>query len=147
MNSSKGEEGMDTIKKFIYSISSKGIREKKIKVYMSDEKKYISMPEKEYSMEFIETSAKYDCIKMLFLVIVVLVLLIIRGIWSCVFDIIGLNISLNSKDLFQLSEIAIMISALITVIMILGIITLIRNIYLLNKKRILLEDIKKKREI
>ena len=73
---------MDTIKKFIYSISSKGIREKKIKVYMSDEKKYISMPEKEYSMEFIETSAKYDCIKMLFLVIVVLVLLIIRGIWS-----------------------------------------------------------------
>lgn len=125
---------MGTIKKFIYSISSKGIREKKIKVYMSNEEKYMSMPEKEYSMEFIETCASYDCIKMIFIVILVFVLLTIRGIWSCVFDIIGLNLSLNSKDLFQLSEIAVMLSALITVIMILGIITLIRNIYLLNKK-------------
>lgn len=138
---------MGTIKKFIYSISYKGIREKKIKAYISSEKKYISMPEKEFSMEFIETRASYDCIKMIFLVITIFVLLIIYGIWSFIFDIVGFNISINSKYLFQSSQIAVVLSVLITIIMISGIIALIRNIYILNKKRILMEDIKIKREI
>lgn len=138
---------MDTIKKFIYSISYKGIREKKINAYISDEKKYKNMPEKEFSMEFIEACALYDSKKKIFLVITIFVLLLIYGIWSITFDIIGLNISINFKDLLQLSEIAVRLSTLIIVIMIFGMIILIRNIYLLNKKRILMEDIKIKREI
>ncbi len=141
---------MNKVKQYIYGLTYKGRREKHIHQYNEDYQKYISMPENEFSMEYIEICSLYEHKKVLFTaVFITFITLIMTNVWKIIFDLLKNLInkqSISDSAYIRLVEfLSLFIIILTIIITIWTIYALSRNLYMLNKRKLFMEDLKVKR--
>lgn len=142
---------MDKIEKFIDKISYRGRRKKRLQIFDGEYKKYMAMPENEFTMEFIEVSAMYEHKKlMLTMVFITFITSVIMDLWKFVFDVLMNILILDGGGNHVFTQVAEFLAWFIIIFSIIIISLLIfnlsKNLYLLSKKKFFLEELKAMRK-
>ncbi len=135
------------INKIIYRLSYSGRRERNLKETSDNISKYLKMSDNEFVMEYTETRSRYEHKKLIFTVISIgLIISIIANIWKYFYQF--LIILFTSKNIAvvdvknQVIVVSLVIILMISLVALFILYNMVKAIYVLNKKKIFLNQIK-----
>ena len=135
------------INKIIYRLSYSGRRERNLKETSDNISKYMNMSDDEFIMEYTEVCSRYEHKKLIFTVISIG--LIISNIWKYFYEFLMKIFTSKNIAVVDVKNQAIVLSLII--ILMISLVALfitynmVKTIYVLNKKKILLNQIKNMR--
>lgn len=132
---------LQDIERRVYEITYRGRREKHILQYNKDYEKYTSMPENEFSMEYIEVCSMYEHKKLIFsvvfLTVITFVIANVGNLGELAFaavDLINEQSIMNESNIELVRFFPLFIIIMTVIVAIWTVYSLSRNIYMLNKK-------------
>ena len=135
------------INKIIYRLSYSGRRERNLKETSDNISKYLKMSDNEFVMEYTEVCSRYEHKKLIFTVISIgLIISIITNIWKYFYQF--LIILFTSKNIAvvdvknQVFVVSVVIILMISLVALFILYNMVKAIYVLNKKKIFLNQIK-----
>lgn len=144
---------MEYKQKLLDWISYTKRKDKQISHMIEKKEKYLAMSNDEFLFEYTRICAKYEHKKFVLSVIVIATLItIIMDIWRRLYDFIFRllmfeNVS-NAEDMIKVAELlVVVVMFLILIVGVLIIYDLIKNLYLLTKEKVFIEEIKELRKV
>lgn len=80
-------------------LSYRSRRQKQLAIFNKKLETYLNMPEVEFTMEYVNTKAKYELRKSLFIVArLVIIIAIVMDSWNYLFNILSLSFNLDIRN-------------------------------------------------
>ncbi|WP_071441743.1 hypothetical protein [Traorella massiliensis] len=145
---------MEYKQKLLDWISYTKRKDKQMVIMIEKKEKYLAMSDDEFLFEYTRIGARYEHKKFVLSVIIVTTLItIIMDIWGRLYDFIFRLLMLGNvknveEDMIKVAE--ILVVAIMFIILIVGVLIihdLIKNMYLLTKEKIFIEEIKELRKV
>lgn len=139
------------LNKIVDKISYRGRRKRNLKETIKNIDKYMKMSNSEFIMDYTEICSRYEHKKLIFTTILIgIIISIIMNIWKYFYEFLIKIFTSNNIVVVGVKQQAIFLSSfillVISVIAILILYNMVKTIYLLNKKKIFLNQIKDMRE-
>lgn len=139
------------INKIIYRLSYSGRRERNLKETSDNISKCMKMSDNEFVMEYTEVCSRYEHKKLIFTVISIgLIISIITNIWKYFYQFLIILFTSKNIAVVDVKNQAIVLSLIIILMISLVAIfityNMVKTIYVLNKKKIFLNQIKDMRK-
>lgn len=139
------------INKIIYRLSYSGRRERNLKETSDNISKCMKMSDNEFVMEYTEVCSRYEHKKLIFTVISIgLIISIITNIWKYFYQFLIILVTSKNIAVVDVKNQAIVLSLIIILMISLVALFILYNmvkvIYVLNKKKIFLNQIKDMRK-
>lgn len=135
------------INKIIYRLSYSGRRERNLKETSDNISKYMNMSDNEFIMEYTEVCSRYEHKKLILTVISIgLIISMISNIWKYFYEFLMKIFTSKSIAVVDVKNQAIVLSLIIILMISLVVLfityNMVKTIYVLNKKKILLNQVK-----
>ena len=139
------------LNKLIDKISYRGRRKRNLKETNENIKKYLKMSNSEFIMDYTEIFSRYEHKKLIFTAFLIgIIISIIMNAWKYFYEFIFMLLTSESIVVVDLKNQAFILSLsimlIISIVVIIILYDMVKNIYLLNRKKIFLEQIKDMRK-
>ena len=139
------------LNKLIDKISYRGRRKRNLKETNENIKKYLKMSNSEFIMDYTEICSRYEHKKLIFTAFLIgIIISIIMNAWKYSYEFIFMLLTSESIVVVDLKNQAFILSLsimlIISIVVIIILYDMVKNIYLLNRKKIFLEQIKDMRK-
>lgn len=137
--------------KLIDRISYRGCRKRNLKETVEIIDKYMKMSDEEFIMDYTEICSKYEHKKLVFFAILIgVVISIIMNVWKSFFKFLIEIFTSKSAVVIEVKNQAVILSIiiilLISIIVIVILYDMVKTLYVLNKKQIILNQVKDMRK-